>query len=36
VRAALPPKTALRFMQVEHQLQLIIDLQISAALPIVK
>ena len=36
VKAALTPKTALRFLQVEHQLQLIIDLQISASLPIVK
>jgi len=35
VRAALKPRTALRFLQVEHQLQLLIDLQISAALPIV-
>jgi hypothetical protein len=34
VRAALTPRTALRFLQVEHQLQLIIDLQISALLPI--
>jgi hypothetical protein len=34
VRAALKPRTALRFLQVEHQLQLLIDLQISAALPI--
>jgi len=34
VRTALKPKTALRFLQVEHQLQLLIDLQISAALPI--
>ena len=34
VKAALPPKTALRFIQVEHQLQLIIDLQISASLPV--
>ena len=33
---ALTPRTSLRFLQVEHQLQLIIDLQISAALPIVK
>jgi hypothetical protein len=33
---ALSPRTSLRFLQVEHQLQLIIDLQISAALPIVK
>ena len=34
VRAALKPRTALRFLQVEHQLQLLIDLQISAALPV--
>jgi hypothetical protein len=34
VRAALKPKTAFRFMQVEHQLLLLIDLQIAAALPI--
>jgi hypothetical protein len=34
VKAALKPRTALRFLQVEHQLQLIIDLQISAALPV--
>ena len=33
---ALPPRTALRFLQVEQQLQLLIDLQIAAALPIVK
>jgi hypothetical protein len=36
VKAALSPKTALRFLQVEHQLLLLIDLQISAALPVVK
>jgi len=36
VQKALSPVTALRFLQVEHQLQLIIDLQISAALPVVK
>ncbi len=36
VGAALSPKLALKFLQVEHQLLLIIDLQISAALPIVK
>ena len=34
VRSALKPRTALRFLQVEHQLLLLIDLQISAALPI--
>ena len=36
IKAALSPRTALRFLQIEHQLNLIIDLQISAALPIVK
>jgi hypothetical protein len=36
VKKALSPKTALRFLQVEHQLLLLIDLQISAALPIAK
>jgi hypothetical protein len=36
VKTALSPRTALRFLQVEHQLLLLIDLQISAALPIVK
>jgi hypothetical protein len=35
-KAALPPRTALRFLQVEHQLLLLIDLQISASLPIAK
>jgi hypothetical protein len=34
VRAALKPRTALRYLQVEHQLLLLIDLQIAAALPI--
>ena len=34
VKAALSARTALRFIQVEHQLQLLIDLQISAALPV--
>ena len=34
VKAALSPKTALRVLQVEHQLTLITDLQISASLPI--
>jgi hypothetical protein len=34
VKAALSPRTALRFLQVEHQLLLLIDLQVSAALPI--
>ena len=34
VKGALSPRTALRFLQVEHQLQLIIDLQIAASLPV--
>jgi hypothetical protein len=34
VKTALPPRKALRFLQIEHQLQLLIDLQISALLPI--
>ena len=36
VKQAVGPRTALRFLQVEHQLLLLIDLQISAALPIAK
>ena len=36
VGTALSPRMALKFLQVEHQLLLIIDLQISASLPIVK
>jgi hypothetical protein len=36
VKKALSPRTALRFLQVDHQLQLLIDLQIAAALPIAK
>ena len=36
IKAALSPRAALRFLQVEHQPNLIIDLQISAALPIVQ
>ena len=35
-KSALSPKTAARFLQVENQLLMIIDLQIAAALPIVK
>lgn len=34
VKKALSPKTAFRFLQVEHQLQLLIDLQIASSLPI--
>ena len=36
LKAAMSPRTALRFLQIEQQLLLLIDLQISAALPIVK
>jgi hypothetical protein len=36
VKSATSAKTAARFLQVEHQLLLIIDLQIAAALPIVQ
>jgi hypothetical protein len=35
LKTALSPRTALRILQVEHQLLLLIDLQISSALPIV-
>ena len=35
-KTALSPRTALRYLQVEHQLLLLIDLQISASLPIAK
>ena len=35
VKTVLSPSKALRFLQVEHQLLLLIDLQISAALPVV-
>ena len=34
VKVALSPRTALRFLQVEHQLLQLIDLQISASLPV--
>jgi hypothetical protein len=36
VKAALTPRTAMRFLQVEHQLQLLIDLQIAASLPVAR
>ena len=36
MKQALSPKMAARFLQVEHQLLLIIDLQIASALPIVR
>jgi len=34
IKKALPPKTALRALQVEHQLLLLIDLQIVSSLPV--
>ena len=34
VKAALNPRIALRFLHVEHQLQLLIDLQVAALLPV--
>jgi Spy/CpxP family protein refolding chaperone len=36
MKKALTPIIAVRFFQVEHQLQLIVDLQISANLPIIE
>ena len=36
IRKVLAPRTALRFLQIEQQLSLIVDLQISSLLPIVK
>jgi hypothetical protein len=33
-KSVLPPKTAARFLQVEHQILLLMDLQIAASLPI--
>jgi hypothetical protein len=33
-KSVLPPKTAARFLQVEHQILLLLDLQIAASLPI--
>jgi len=35
-KSVLPPKAAARFLQVENQLLLILDLQVAAALPIVQ
>jgi hypothetical protein len=35
-KQALSARTAARFLQVEHQILLLIDLQISAALPIIR
>ena len=36
VKAALSPRTAMKFLQVEHQLTLIMDLQVAASLPVAK
>ena len=36
VKASLSSRAAIRFLQVEHQLLLLIDLQIAAALPVVR
>ena len=36
MKSALSAKTAARFLQVENQLLMVIDLQIAASLPIVK
>lgn len=35
-KAALTPKTAARFLQIENQLLMIIDLQIASSLPVVR
>ena len=35
-KSVLPPKTAARFLQVENQILLLLDLQIAASLPIVQ
>jgi len=36
LKSVISPKTAARFLQVENQILLILDLQIAAALPVVK
>jgi hypothetical protein len=36
MKQTLTPKTAAKFVQIEHQLLMLIDLQISAALPVVE
>lgn len=36
VKQVMPARTAFRFLQVEHQLLLLIDLQIASSLPIAK
>jgi hypothetical protein len=35
-KSALSPKTAARFLQVENQILLLLDLQIAASLPVVQ
>jgi hypothetical protein len=35
VSQALNPKLAARFLQIEHQLLLVLDLQVAASLPVV-
>lgn len=35
-KSVLSPRTAARFLQIEHQLLLLIDLQIASSLPVVK
>jgi len=36
VKESLSPRVAVRFLQVEHQMLLLVDLQIAAALPVVQ
>jgi hypothetical protein len=36
LKAALSPKVAARVLQIEHQILLLVDLQIAASLPVVK
>jgi len=36
IKTAVSPRVALRFLQVEHQLLLLADLQIASSLPVVK
>jgi hypothetical protein len=36
IKSELSPRIAARFLQIEHQIQLLIDLQIAAALPIIQ
>jgi hypothetical protein len=36
LKSAISPKTAARFLQVENQILLLLDLQIAASLPVIK